>query len=84
MESVVERNDMADDSTNLRLILLKIHTRFASVGLASSAALALALLGAYALLASYVYLEPSLPTVDAMRSRQRCRCRCASTPAAAS
>ncbi len=31
-------------------------------------AVVLVLLGAYALLASYVYLEPSLPTVDAMRS----------------
>lgn len=30
--------------------------------------LGLAVLGAYALLASYVYLSPSLPTVDAMRS----------------
>jgi penicillin-binding protein 1A len=28
----------------------------------------MAVLGAYALLASYVYLSPSLPTVDAMRS----------------
>jgi penicillin-binding protein 1A len=30
--------------------------------------LGIAILGAYALLASYVYLSPSLPTVDAMRS----------------
>jgi penicillin-binding protein 1A len=30
--------------------------------------LGIAVLGAYALLASYVYLSPSLPTVDAMRS----------------
>jgi penicillin-binding protein 1A len=32
------------------------------------ACLGIAVLGAYALLASYVYLSPSLPTVDAMRS----------------
>jgi penicillin-binding protein 1A len=30
--------------------------------------LGIAVLGAYALLASYIYLSPSLPTVDAMRS----------------
>ena len=38
------------------------------LGLCVIAGLTLGLLGAYALLASYVYLAPSLPTVDAMRS----------------
>ncbi len=38
------------------------------LGLCVIAALTLALIGATALLGSYVYLEPSLPTVDAMRS----------------
>jgi penicillin-binding protein 1A len=47
--------------------LLKIST-FRVVGLIVMVCLGLAALGAYALLASYVYLAPSLPTVDAMRS----------------
>ena len=38
------------------------------LGLCCIAGIMLALLGAYALLASYVYLQPSLPTVDAMRT----------------
>ena len=38
------------------------------LALGAIGALTLALLGAYALLASYVYLAPSLPTVDSMRA----------------
>ena len=45
----------------------KIST-FRIVGLVVLVCLGLAALGAYALLASYIYLAPSLPTVDAMRS----------------
>ncbi|MGC2461050.1 MAG: penicillin-binding protein 1A [Steroidobacteraceae bacterium] len=45
----------------------KIST-FRVVGLVVVVCLGLAALGAYALLASYIYLAPSLPTVDAMRS----------------
>jgi penicillin-binding protein 1A len=41
---------------------------FRVVGLVVVVCLGLAALGAYALLASYIYLAPSLPTVDAMRS----------------
>jgi penicillin-binding protein 1A len=47
--------------------LLKIGT-FRVVGLVIAVCLGLVVLGAYALLASYIYLAPSLPTVDAMRS----------------
>jgi penicillin-binding protein 1A len=47
--------------------LLKIRT-FRVVGLIILVCLGLAAVSAYALLASYIYLEPSLPTVDAMRS----------------
>jgi len=47
--------------------LPKIST-FRVVGLVVVVCLGLAALGAYALLASYIYLAPSLPTVDAMRS----------------
>ena len=47
--------------------MLKIST-FRVVGLIVMVCLGLAALGAYALLASYIYLAPSLPTVDAMRS----------------
>ena len=44
---------------------MKIDTlRIASVALLGAAGLAL--LAAYALIASFLYLEPSLPTVDAM------------------
>ncbi len=45
----------------------KIST-FRILGLVVLVCLGLAALGAYALLASYIYLAPSLPTVDAMRS----------------
>ena len=45
----------------------KIST-FRVAGLVVVVCLGLAALGAYALLASYIYLAPSLPTVDAMRS----------------
>lgn len=38
------------------------------LGLSCVALVALAVLGAYALLASYIYLAPSLPSVDAMRA----------------
>ena len=41
---------------------------FRVIGIVIAACLGLAAVGAYALLASYVYLAPSLPTVDAMRS----------------
>ena len=51
---------MRDSSVMLRTIRL--------LGLSCVALVALAVLGAYALLASYVYLAPSLPTVDAMRA----------------
>ena len=44
----------------------KIST-FRVVGLIVVVCLGLAAVAAYALLASYIYLEPSLPTVDAMR-----------------
>ena len=44
----------------------KIST-FRVVGLVVVVCLGLAAVAAYALLASYIYLEPSLPTVDAMR-----------------
>jgi penicillin-binding protein 1A len=47
--------------------LVKIRT-FRVVGLVVVACIGLAAAVAYALLASYIYLEPSLPTVDAMRS----------------
>jgi penicillin-binding protein 1A len=47
--------------------LLKIST-FRVIGWIAIVCLGLAAVGAYALLASYIYLEPSLPTVDAMRS----------------
>jgi len=47
--------------------LPKIST-FRVAGLVVVVCLGLAALGAYALLASYIYLAPSLPTVDAMRS----------------
>jgi penicillin-binding protein 1A len=43
-------------------------TAFRIVGLIFAGCLGLAAVGAYALVASYIYLEPSLPTVDAMRS----------------
>lgn len=45
----------------------KIST-FRVIGLIAIVCLGLVAGGAYALLASYLYLEPSLPTVDAMRS----------------
>jgi penicillin-binding protein 1A len=41
---------------------------FRVTGLIAVACLGVVAVGAYALLASYVYLAPSLPTVDAMRS----------------
>ena len=41
---------------------------FRIVGLIVIVCVGLAAIGAYALLASYIYLEPSLPTVDTMRS----------------
>jgi penicillin-binding protein 1A len=47
--------------------LAKIRA-FRIIGLIVAVCLGLAAVGAYALLASYVYLAPSLPTVDAMRS----------------
>jgi penicillin-binding protein 1A len=47
--------------------LLKIST-FRVTGLIVIVCLGLAAMGAYALTASYIYLAPSLPTVDAMRS----------------
>ena len=47
--------------------MLKIST-FRVVGLIAIACLGLAAAASYALLASYIYLAPSLPTVDAMRS----------------
>jgi penicillin-binding protein 1A len=47
--------------------LPKIST-FRVTGLIAIACLGLAAVSAYALLASYIYLAPSLPTVDAMRS----------------
>jgi penicillin-binding protein 1A len=47
--------------------LPKINT-FRTVGLVVIGCLALVALSAYALLASYIYLAPSLPTVDTMRS----------------
>jgi penicillin-binding protein 1A len=46
--------------------LPKIST-FRVTGLIAIGCLGLVAVGAYALLASYLYLEPSLPTVDAMR-----------------
>ena len=45
----------------------KINT-FRTVGLVVIVCVALVAVSAYALLASYIYLAPSLPTVDAMRS----------------
>jgi penicillin-binding protein 1A len=47
--------------------LPKINT-FRTVGLVVIVCVALVAVSAYALLASYIYLAPSLPTVDAMRS----------------
>ncbi len=47
--------------------MLKIGT-FRVVTLVLAACIGLAGLAAYALIASYIYLSPSLPTVDAMRS----------------
>jgi penicillin-binding protein 1A len=47
--------------------LAKIRA-FRIIGWIVAGCLGLAAVGAYALLASYVYLAPSLPTVDAMRS----------------
>jgi penicillin-binding protein 1A len=47
--------------------LLKIST-FRVIGLVIIGSLGLGAVGAYALLASYIYIAPSLPTVDAMRS----------------
>jgi penicillin-binding protein 1A len=47
--------------------LPKINT-FRTVGLVVIGCLGLVSLSAYALLASYIYLAPSLPTVDTMRS----------------
>jgi penicillin-binding protein 1A len=47
--------------------LQKINA-FRIVGLIVVVCVGLAAIGAYALLASYIYLEPSLPTVDTMRS----------------
>ncbi|MGA2024084.1 MAG: penicillin-binding protein 1A [Steroidobacteraceae bacterium] len=44
---------------------MKIGT-FRTLGAVALGCLGLALLAAYALIASYLYLEPSLPTVDAM------------------
>lgn len=51
---------MQDSSVMLRTIRL--------LGLSCVALVTLIVLGAYALLASYLYLAPSLPTVDAMRA----------------
>ncbi len=47
--------------------MLKIRT-FRVTIISAFGAVTLAFLGAYALIASYVYLEPSLPTVDAIGS----------------
>jgi penicillin-binding protein 1A len=47
--------------------LVKITT-FRVIGLLGVVCIGLAVAVTYALLASYIYLEPSLPTVDAMRS----------------
>jgi penicillin-binding protein 1A len=47
---------------------LRKITTFRVVALVIAVCLGLAGLAAYALLASYIYLAPSLPTVDAMRS----------------
>jgi penicillin-binding protein 1A len=46
---------------------VKIRT-YRILGLVVIATATLVFLGAYALIASYLYLEPSLPTVDALRS----------------
>jgi penicillin-binding protein 1A len=51
---------MRDSSVMLRTIRL--------LGLAGLAVVTLVVLGAYALLASYAYLEPSLPSTEAMRA----------------
>ncbi len=51
---------MPDSSVMLRTIRL--------VGLGCLAVITLVVLGAYALLASYTYLAPSLPTIEAMRA----------------
>ena len=51
---------MRDSAVMLRTIRL--------LGLGSLAVLTLLVLASYALLASYLYLAPSLPTVDAMRA----------------
>lgn len=59
---------MAQDVTSTERSSLRRLPTIRLLGLCVIAALTLALIGATALLGSYVYLEPSLPTVDAMRS----------------